>query len=96
MVLCIRDMATTRDTRTILDTPTTRGTHIRDTATTRDTCTRDTRIRDTAGGMDTVAGADTDTTGVADDMFGHTLGRRGDGHTAMAAGTAGTATSADS
>jgi len=90
MVLCIRDMATTRDTRTILDTPTTRGTHIRDTATTQDT-----RTLDTAGGMDTVAGADTDTTGVADDMFGHTLGRRGDGHTAMAAGTAGTAISAD-
>ena len=60
-------------------------------------CTRDSRIRDTPGGMDILAGTDTETTGVADDMFDHTgvhRGRRGDGH--MAAGMAGGATGADS
>jgi hypothetical protein len=55
------------------------------------------RIRDTSGGMDILAGTDTDPTGVADDMFDHTgvqRGRPGDGH--MAAGTVGGATGADS
>jgi hypothetical protein len=55
------------------------------------------RIRDTSGGMDILAGTDTETTGVADDMFDHTGvqgGRRGEGH--MAAGTVGGATGANS
>ena len=55
---------------------------------TRDTCTRG-----TPGMMDIVAGTDTETTGLADDMFGRMgvrHGRRVDGR--MAAGMGGRAT----
>jgi len=88
---CIRDTCTP-DTRT-------QGICIRDTRT-RDTCTRDTgirdtRTRDTSGAADILAGTDTDTTGVAEDMFDPTgvqRGRRGDGHMAarMVGGAIGT------
>jgi hypothetical protein len=73
-----------------------RHTRTRDMCT-QDTCTRDTRIRDTPGGMDILAGTDTDPTGVADETFEYTdvqRGRQGDGH--MAAGMVREATGADS